>query len=437
MILLKKKYKIGNFFRNLSRLSFLNKILSKIIFFNLKYSNYFLNNYEYIKRKDYTHSYPTIISLNTTNLCNYRCTFCEIHYFYDFAKKTAGKIFPNNIDSKFIKKFDDLFNHIFSIELSGASGEPLLNLNFLDICKKFKEKNIELSVTTNGSMLNKNTAENLINMKFNHTMISLHSGEEKNYFELQGGNFNTVIKNLEYLIKLKKKKSSNLPKVSINCLVFKLNKHFIKKLIKKIKEIGIDEMNINQYYASRNKINQEVSFYFNPKEGNDFLREIYQYANNINLKLKPEKPEFIDIDKSVSKQNNDYICEAPWNSLKFKGCVEFEYSHYVAVCNRIILFRINYDEFEGNFIKDIWNHEIIRYFRKNVMKNPICQFCRNPNTLILRCLDNRAYQVERDIAVKKFLNSVIKEINVKQKKGIFLLNENPYKYVNYYEKSKD
>ena len=61
-------------------------------------------------KQEYKFHDSTLLSLNTTNLCNYRCMFCEIHYFYDFAKKFAGKIFPNNIDSKFIKKFDDFID---------------------------------------------------------------------------------------------------------------------------------------------------------------------------------------------------------------------------------------------------------------------------------------------------------------------------------------
>jgi len=127
----------------------------------------------------------------------------------------------------------------------------------------------------------------------------------------------------------------------------------------------------------------------------------------------------------------------PWNSIKFKGCLEYENSHYIGVCNRIILFRLNYKEFNGDFHKDIWNHELFRFFRRNVMNNPICKFCRNPETPKLRCIDNRKYQIERDVAVNNFFKMAFNRIKVKERKGIYLFTENPYKYVDYYKRLKE
>ncbi len=427
-----KSKKIDNIIK---KSSLLNKILSKVFFFNIKYSNYFQNNYEYIKKKDYLHSYPTLMNLNTTNLCNYKCLFCEIHYLQDYAKKTTGKIFGNNINTKFIRKFENLFNKTRSIDLTAATGDALVNPNFIDLCTRLKKKKNQLTVTTNGALLNQNITEKLINMKFDHVMVSLHSGEEQNYLELQGGDFNRVLSNIEYLIKFRKKKKSNLPRVSINCLIFQLNIHTIKKLMKKMAEIDIDEMYITQYYGSRNKISHDFSFYFNPEEGNMWLKEIYKNANNLNLKLIPEAPKFIEIGKIEGNLNTNHICNAPWSTLKLKGCVEYENSHYVGICNRIILIRLNYEDFDGDFLEDIWNHEIIRYMRKTVMKNPICQFCQNPNTPKIRCINNKLYQITRDEAIRNFFIEVFKSIKVKARKGIYLLKEFPYKYIDYYERN--
>lgn len=415
--------------------NFLNLLLSKLLFFNIRISNYLLNLYEWKINKDCLLSYPTILYLNTTNSCNLRCKFCEIHYFYNFANEKAGKVFPNNITIDLVEKYRDLFKRSIFLELSGACGEPLLNPYFVQICKIFKEDGINLIITTNGTLLNQKIVADLVDMRFNAISISLHSGEEKNYHNLQGGDYNKVLKNIENLIKTKKRRGSNLPKVYINCLVFKLNQHTLKNLIKMMKQIGVDKINFYHYYASRNKINGDVSFYLNPEEGNLLLENIYQYANSINQKLGPAKPNFININRSINDNKKIIVCRNPWTSLKFIGCVEYKDSHYISICNRIILFRLNYEEFIGNFIEDIWNHEIIRYFRKMIMKNPICQFCRNSNTPKLRCLNNKQYQIERDKAIKRFLANAINSTYIKPRKGIYLLDENPYKYVNYYEKS--
>ena len=428
MKILKIKKVIENFSKIIISLNFLNCIFSKILIFYPKYSNFFLNEYDFKKKNNYLYSYPIKTNLNTTNICNYRCKFCEIHYFYKFGKEHAGIVYPNHIDLNFVKKFEKLFDKTISIELSGASGEPFLNPYFINICKKFKEKKIKLSVTTNGSLLTKNIAESLVDMNFDKIMISLHSGEEENYRELQGGDFNKILNNIKSLIKIRNKKGFKFPYVSINCIIFKLNQFTIKKLIKIMKELNVDALNFNHYYASRNIIKEQVSFYFNPDEGNKLLKDIYEYAKKLDLKLTPKEPEFIYIGKKKTPDKNKNICKNPWSVLKLKGCVEYENSHYVCVCNRILLFRLNYEEFNGNFIKDIWNHEIIRFLRKNVNNNPICQFCRDYNTPILRCINNKQYQIKRDDSIRKFFTNALRSVKIKQRKGIYLLNKNPYEY---------
>ncbi|MFX1383453.1 MAG: radical SAM protein [Promethearchaeota archaeon] len=433
MNIVKVKRKIDDIFKNLLKFNPGNLVLSKFIFFNKRYSNYLLNDYEYRKKLIYLNSYPTEVSLNTTNLCNYRCQFCEIHYFYEFAKKESGKLFPNNINVDFINKFNNLFERIISVELSGASGEPMINPHFLNVCRNLKEKNIVISVTTNGSLLNVSLAKSLVDMGFDHILISLHAGDKKTYFELQGGNFDKIIKNIENLIKIRKSRNFKLPLVSINCLIFRPNQHTIKNLILRMKEIGVDEININHYYASRNKIENDVSFYFHPEEGNRLLKEIYNFAKQLDFRLTPEKPRIIKSNYDEESYVDSHICAQPWNSLKLKGCVHFENSHYVSVCNRIILFRLNYEEFDGDIIEDIWNHEIIRYLRKTAMKNPICRFCHNPVSPKLRCLDNKQYQITRDKVIKEFFKEVYRTTNIKPRKGLYLLKKNPYEYINYYE----
>ncbi|MFX0135451.1 MAG: radical SAM protein, partial [Candidatus Hodarchaeota archaeon] len=422
------------FLKRKSIFKFLAKVLSNFFFFKKRISNYFLNSYEFSAKKNYLHSYPTAISLNTTNLCNYRCSFCEIHYFYNFAKEMSGKVFSNHLDIDFIKKFENLFDKAISVEMSGAAGEPFANLNFLKISKNLKEKGLILAATTNGYFLDKLTAKKLVEMRFNHLVVSLHSGEEQNYMELQGGNFNKIIDNLKCLIEIREKKGFNKPLVSINTLIFSLNQHTILPLIKKMKEIKVDEINIVHYYASRNKLNHKASFYNDPEKANLFLKEIYGYANSLNFKLTPENPSFLDFSININISSDSHICENPWKEIKFKGCVEFENSHYITVCNRILLFRLNYKEFEGDFINDIWNHEIIRYFRKNLMNNPICQFCQDSNTPKLRCLDNKKYQILRDKTVREFFAKAMKDIKIKSRKGIYMLDKNPYEYRDYYER---
>ncbi|MFX1384252.1 MAG: radical SAM protein, partial [Promethearchaeota archaeon] len=282
------KQKIQSILIKYEKLNFINYIFYNLFkYHNLKYSNLILSNYEFNKQRLKLKSYPSEIYLNTTNLCNYRCSFCEIHYFYEYAKMLSGRVFSNNLTTVFINKFSDLFNRTFFLELSGATGEPFLNPNFNKLIKLLKRRKIELMVTTNGSLIKNNIAETLVDIQFDEILVSLHSGDPNCYTELQGGNYDEVVNNLKYLIKYRNIKGVPKPRVSINCLIFKSNQHTIKDLLKHMKSIDVDRVNLNHYYASRNKIQGDESFYFHPKEGNKFLHELYSYAKLLDLKLTP------------------------------------------------------------------------------------------------------------------------------------------------------
>lgn len=410
------------------------KIISRISFSFIKISNLLIYENEVKNGKNFLRSYPSKLNLNVTNICNYRCKFCEIHYFYKYSKNKAGKVYPNHINLDFLKKFNKLMNRSLKIELSGATGEPLMNPFFGSISKKLKKKNITLSMTTNGSLLYKDIANDLIDINFNTLFVSIHSGDSSYYQQLQGGSLSNVIDNLKYMINIKKNKNLKLPKIKVNCLIFMLNYHTIQKLVKLLNDISLKSINIYHYYASRNLIDENASFYFHPNEGNEFLKSLYSFAEGLDIKLMPKEPNFI-LSSNEKKSEKMKPCYNPWRTLKFKGCVEYENSHYITVCNRILLFRLNHKEFDGDFLRDIWNHEIIRYLRKNVLKNPICKFCRDPFTPKLRCINNEDYQIKRDIAVKEFFKEVYQKVKIKDRKGIYLFNKNPYEYKDYYDVS--
>jgi len=425
---------LKNIVRKIMKFNLFNHILSKLLFFSSKKSNYFRLYYEINKRKFTLKSYPTILFLNTTNLCNYRCKFCEIHYFYPFAIRKTGKVFPNNLNKDFIEKFRRLFKNSIFIELSGATGEPFLNPYFIDICKKLKSFKTILNTTTNASLLNTSISKELVKMKFNTIVASIHSGDKDTYLELQGGDLNIIWNNLKTIIEIRNTKNLGLPTIVINCLLFKLNHHTIKNLIKQAKEIGVDLVNIYHYYASRNKLEKGISYFSDYKEGNKILDELYEFARKIGQEVTPLIPNYINID-SMDK-NLKINCNQPWENIKFKGCVEYEDSHYIGACNRIMLFRLNYKEFKGDFIKDIWNHELFIYLRKTVLQNPICKYCKDVNTPKIRCINNKEYQIERDKAIEEFFIEASRNIECNPRKGIYLIHKNPYEYKDYYETLK-
>ncbi|RKZ53394.1 MAG: hypothetical protein DRR16_14700 [Candidatus Parabeggiatoa sp. nov. 3] len=92
--------------------------------------------------------YTSPIFINLTKRCNFFCAYCFNNSSY--SRKSSSYVIDN---------WDFVINQISStsineIRLSG--GEPLLIENIGDICQSILSNNLSYTITTNGSLLNKN-----------------------------------------------------------------------------------------------------------------------------------------------------------------------------------------------------------------------------------------------------------------------------------------
>ena len=404
--------------------------------FRLKIKNFIMNNIDRINKHRIVKSFPTSAALNVTNLCNLRCKFCEIHYFYKKAKEQSGKVSPNHLDVDILKNSDEWLKYITGIELSGATGEAFVNPNITEVICYLKRLGIRLSATTNGLLIDKKVAQQLVDSKFDSLLFSIHAGDSKTYANLQGGDFDRLLSNVESLVNLKRRLKSDYPQIVMNFALNKENAHSVKDLMKWSKDTGVDAFMMNHYYDSRNALNKDISYYFNVERCNEVLKGAYDYAKEIGLVMTPREPPYLtNMNESDIKRDSGRHCKAPWTTIKFKGCVEYENCEYITVCNRILLFRIDYKRFyenkENSFSKNIWNSTVLQFFRETVNSkesNPICRFCRHPPTPKIRCLDYVEYSRRRDQAIKDFFSEFRNRYEAKEVEGLTLLDRHPYEY---------
>ncbi|ODS40538.1 MAG: hypothetical protein A7315_02575 [Candidatus Altiarchaeales archaeon WOR_SM1_79] len=371
--------------------------------------------------------------LNLTDICNLRCKFCEIHYVY----KKFEKRYSNFVDIELIKNYSSWLQYMKSLAFYGATGEPLLAKNFTKIVKLLKTKyGTALSVNTNGTLLNEDIANVMVEYGFDDVLVSIHAGKEETYNKLVGGDYQKLLSNIEYLAKRKNELNRSKHSIGFTFALNKINSVDAEAYVRLAKKIGVDYIQTGHYYDVRNKLPNDVSFYFNPEEGNRILDRIYNLAQSLDMPIRPATPPYLHSQEEICRMlKGDGIigthqCYEPWTTIKFKGCVEHPNSHYITPCNRIMLFRINYKEYN---MKDgfnfIWNHPTLQYLRKTANStelNPICAFCRNSTTPIIRCVDNKRYRRLRDNAVREFFSEVRRNYDIPQKYGLYLLDKNPY-----------
>ncbi len=374
--------------------------------------------------------------LNLTDICNYRCSFCEIHHVHE---KILVK-YKNIIDLDVLKKYECWIQHLSSLNFYGSVGEPMINPHFVKIAAYLKEKfpRLNLSVNTNGFFLEPATADALIRCGFDNVLVSMHAADKETYGKLLGGNFDRVVSNIRYFTSHKGRRS----RLGINFMLNRLNAHNTRSIIDFACEYNLDYVSINSYYDVRNKLSRDVSFYFDPADGNRLLDEIYRYARERNVTLTPPQPCYYHAMEDVHAMSLDHLtpegdryCLQPWRLVQFKGALDYPDSHYVSVCNRLEPLLINYKEFfsdPDNGFNDIWNHRVIQFLRETVNSprpNLICRLCRSREYRIVRCLDNEKYRQLRDQAVQDFFVQFKKRYGSAHNaiRGLRLYEETPYR----------
>lgn len=121
------------------------------------------------------------IYIETTNVCNLSCNFCP---------KTERKLgFMSS--EEFKEVIEKVKNHTDYVYFH-LMGEPLLNKSFGDFIKIANQENINVNITTNGTLINK-IKDIIINEgKVRQINISLHSFEANN----NDINFDTYINDI-------------------------------------------------------------------------------------------------------------------------------------------------------------------------------------------------------------------------------------------------
>lgn len=130
-----------------------------------------------------------VVAWNCTKTCNLKCKHC---YADSDSKKYEGELNINEAKA-FI---DDLkaFN-VPVILFSG--GEPLLRENFFDILKYTSEKGIRSTISTNGTLLDKDVCQNLRKMDVGYVGVSLDGiGSKHDEFRGVNGSFDGALRGI-------------------------------------------------------------------------------------------------------------------------------------------------------------------------------------------------------------------------------------------------
>lgn len=292
-------------------------------------------------------SAPLKISMNLTKKCNLRCIQC----FSNSGTKKDSELSTNDM----FKLFDDMHdNGTFFICLGG--GEPFTRHDLFEILEYGKEKQLAISIVSNGLLLNKNIIEKLNNQELDYLWISFE-GLKENHEKLRGKN--TYDKTIDTLKLLKDYYNG---KTALRMSINKFNIDECEELLKIAEEYDIDLIRFTPLLS------------FGRAKDKNLVINVEQYISFLNKmnQLKSDKVQIIYPNKSNNKiwvGTNGFGCHCG------KEAIWIDEVGNVSPC---IFWGEEYTigNIKNSNYMDLWNKSLEV---SNIQGNLVCENCENYN----------------------------------------------------------
>lgn len=298
-----------------------------------KYTQIYL---AYKLKKTTLHHLPVQISIEPTNICNFKCSFCNQSNPNHFKARQAGSIKIDDYEH-ILNRIKNECKDIKIISLT-LDGEPVLHKDLAEMIKKTNQKGFFVRFSSNGSKIDHNFLERTKDLSY---LISIDFSLDKDGFEKHRGNNGSW-----YLV------DNNLKEI-IN--YFNINKG-----------LHLEIFENSAYYTGLNTALSNLKL----------MKEHYGKMPRLTYGLR-RYHKIINGDTQTFPNNKYYGCFYPWTSLTIT------WNGDVVTCCRDLDGKYILGNIFQSSIRDIWNGQKYLHLREAILKQnlqsiPSCRSCDLP-----------------------------------------------------------
>lgn len=271
------------------------------------FSDYCLNRYQWFNypKWQYVNDFPLHVDFEASFRCNLKCPMC----FRPYIERKDWNDMDFNLYKKGIDECAE--NNLYSIRLNWR-GESTVNPQLIDFVAYAKEKGIkEVSFLTNGKLVDKDYAKELIKAGLDYITYSVDSMYEK-YEELRYPiKFDKITQNIRDMYELRNKIGNGFPRVKIQAI-----------------------------WSYMKDISEEFYMYF--KEISDLIN--FNTHDDYSLTFMPQNPTL--------------ICQYLWQRITIT------WSGEIPMCISDWSLKTNIGDLRNKTIKAVWHSEKMNYYRE-------------------------------------------------------------------------
>jgi radical SAM protein with 4Fe4S-binding SPASM domain len=302
--------------------------------FGAKYSDYRKQWLKASERKTVT-DFPLYLQIEHTGKCNLRCPTC-VQGISSLRERYSQGFQPLDIKlyKKIIKEAEKY--HCPSISFHN-NDEPLLLNDLEKRIEMAREAGfIDLIMTTNANLLDSERADNLLKSGLTKINFSVDACNEEDYGKIRiGGNFKTVLANIDYFMAKRKEMGQRLPIVRATCVLTR----FTQGKMKEFREFWAKSVDVVEF-------------------------QNFQAIKGLTEGLKPE----------TALIDTGFLCNAPWQQLVIRAngdilpCCSF-------YGTALVIGNVSRDS-----LYSVWHSQKMKEIRKELLKNnfsfsPVCRAC--------------------------------------------------------------
>jgi radical SAM protein with 4Fe4S-binding SPASM domain len=330
---------------------------------------------------------PTELQVEVTGACNLRCRMCVVRYAPAIGRREGALAYEDFID------LVDALPALRRVTLQGL-GEPLLSPHLLDMVRHAAGHGIEVGFNTNGTLLGRTQAEELVDAGLGWLHVSLDGASAATYEDVRHGTgmtprrgqFERVVGNLRGLVAVRAAHRAPRPRIQLVFVAMRRNVRELPDLVRLAADLGVEEVWVQnlshtfsdtdgpgRYAPMREYAAQEALFDRGDAEAASMGRHAFAAARDaaervgVGLRLPRLEPDRHARPRAVGEPG----CSWPWDSSYVTHRGEVQPCCMVMGSDRATLGSIRERSFG-----EVWGGEEYRAFRRRLLGDDPPEVCR-------------------------------------------------------------
>ena len=332
---------------------------------------------------------PTRLTLEITFRCNQKCLMCP--QATDIRKQDSQLLQRRQVSSELtapeIYSLADEVARMKIKEIGITGGEAFLRKDIIQIIRYIKRRGLNCSVLSNGTLIDRETAAEIVAAKLNRITFSL-DGPREIHDQIRNvkNAFDNLMQSVSYIKEEKKKRNSVIPYLSFSSTISSINSGILSQLMAVAAEQELD-INFGYLFYTTDSMIQRTNEIFKMGDAKDEDQDIADYLKKVDVgELEPEIEKIKQKEKTLGikatfqpplKGREIYRrfyddsfsyttkCFLPWYGVRVNPYGD------VYPCSMNVLMGNIRNETLGS----IWNNERYVGFRKSLKKNKLFPKC--------------------------------------------------------------